>query len=484
MRISALPSLLSCAAALLAAGCADDVPGTTPPADELHFPFGMTVVPGTTADRDVLVVGNTNFDQRFNAGSLTSLSIDRLIAALPAPGAEAPSLIPDFPEGAIVDRVRIYQFSGDLVAVKLAEPASYAVFTPSRGRNRLTMAYAVDGRLECATDGRGTVPALDCSEGFIVRTEGPDPLSIAYSEREELLAIGHLRPELSDSDVIVNAISTIRPADFVARVALEAAGQDLEQDAADPVESEDVELLGGVTGLVFAPGAEGSEPRLLAAGRRSPTDGIAVSVSSFRLAGDPLLQRVASLELDDEALVTDLRGIAAVPESGGRPARTYASVRFFGVGDTSGSGTSAGLAVISADGDSLRLRSILEIGEELGRPYVLETAARRLVYLPDARGDLIHVLDASTDVLLPVATISGRFEREVDGERFLAHVLDAPSSIVFVERGGRRLGFVTNFSNSTLAVLDVSSEDPSEHRVVARFGRAVSPSTNEEERGQ
>ena len=77
---------------VLTAACAQDIAGVSPfdprggRATQLHFPLGMVLVPGQTPAMDRLIVANTNFDQRFSAGSLMSLSVDALFAALDTEG--------------------------------------------------------------------------------------------------------------------------------------------------------------------------------------------------------------------------------------------------------------------------------------------------------------------------------------------------------------------------------------------------------------
>ena len=161
--------------------------------------------------------------------------------------------------------------------------------------------------------------------------------------------------------------------------------------------------------------------------------------------------------------------------------RAYVSLRFVDSADSN----NAAIAVVDLTGGDVEPLSILEVGEELGRPVLVESSttgrSRRLLYVPDIRSDSIWVIDASTDVLKVVHQISGRLTRPgATPER--VRLLDAPSTVVFAERGDRRLGFVSNFSNSTMAILDASDPDPRNHEIVARLGEVLLPDgTNEEE---
>ena len=63
----------------------------------------------------------------------------------------------------------------------------------------------------------------------------------------------------------------------------------------------------------------------------------------------------------------------------------------------------------------------------------------------------------------------------------LTDLLSGPSHIAVATRGQRTLGFVANFSNSTLAVIDVTDADVSQHRVLGRMGRVLEPDGTGEE---
>jgi DNA-binding beta-propeller fold protein YncE len=132
------------------------------------------------------------------------------------------------------------------------------------------------------------------------------------------------------------------------------------------------------------------------------------------------------------------------------------------------------LAVLSAEDGRLRVQGLLEVGEELGQPvpYPFAPPGQRWLYVPDTRDDRIYVVDVTSDVPTVRARIDGRAVRTLSsGRQILARTLATPLSIVFDRRGGRRFAYVTNFENSTLAVIDVSDDNPLQHCVVARFGR-------------
>ncbi len=454
------------------AGCADEVPGNPPPNGQLHFPTGLAVHTATGADPQFLYALNANFDQRFNAGSVLSFSVDRLFALVPTSSADDDVVFrADFGD-AVVSQVRVFQFGGELISVPDGGGGT-RLFFPSRGRNRLTMLQAdARGQLDCGNrdeDNRSIEPvvALDCTEAHIIRTGFDDPLSLAYAAPADLLVVGHLRPEVVNTNVIGN-VAMVPTLDFQQRVIQEREGSTL----VNPVVSSSFLDLGGVTGLAYRSQTVTSSVavgEVFVLGQRGGSN-ISGNAWFTRLellpdGGGHRLAVVDSLLLTREADVIGSRGL--VLNAAGT--RAYASVRFEDIATSFNSG----LMVINVEGPELRIVSVLELGEELGKPVFYPGG--RLLYVPDIRTDRIWAVDASSDHLTVVAEITGRTDRTVDGKSFLARTLDGPVDIVFLQRGARTLGFVSNFANSTLGVIDASAPNPTQHRVVARFGRDLNP---------
>jgi hypothetical protein len=395
--------------------------------------------------------------------------------------------------GVDMNRVRVFQFGGDMVVVPTATAGEARIFMASRGKNRLTMVVAKsDGTLDCSTERRETISAIDCTDGYVVRTEFDDPFALAFAPSGSplgVIAVGHLRAQQS-GDGFITSIGLAQVSTFVERIQAEERGGAL--PLTSPLEPMSIANVAGVTGVAFVPGSilggsacRGSatpEPpclgTFLAAGRQATT-GFGVALSGFDLAeaeNRPVLRSGPSLAIGAVAQATEMRGLvlskdAASSSPNPENARAYVSARFLGTGNVFNSG----IAVVAIEERSLRLISIYEAGEELGRPFLLERPSAkgppsRLLYVPDIRTDSIVVLDASTDQLTFAGSISGRAFRNAGGKTVLARTLDAPASIAFVERQGRTLGFVANFGNSTLGVIDASDPDPKRHRVVARIG--------------
>ena len=118
----------------------------------------------------------------------------------------------------------------------------------------------------------------------------------------------------------------------------------------------------------------------------------------------------------------------------------------------------------------LRVLSTFPLGEEIATialsPFA--PAGRRWMYAFDMRSDQIFTLDVTDRRPVVMHRIRGRFQPQDGPLRF---TLASPLEVVFDRRNGRRRMYVTNFENSTLAVIDVTADDPTLHRLVARLGR-------------
>ncbi|MCC7382811.1 MAG: hypothetical protein IT384_13325 [Deltaproteobacteria bacterium] len=466
------------AGALLWGGCADELPGFAPPLDQLHYPMGLASI------GDTLLVVNSNFDQRYNAGSITALSLAEIAGAV-APAGETPRIA-----AALVgvrSQVKIGNFGAELVALPDAsDPASGRAFVPRRGDDALTMVELTSGSLHC--DGAyadGAVveplrPGTDCSPAHEISTGGLDPFALA------LIPVGPQGPAVAISHLVVGAssspISIVRAATFTDRIARQSASS-----AGAPASLDDLAAstttsasLFGATGIVFTGTTSLDSGRLLLAGgdaavQLGPVSSIAVIAREDRYE----LSGAETLSLGTLANVSTLRGVVASAD--GR--RAYFSLRFRQASTTDSQTAPAifnsGIAVVAIEGSFLRLLRVLEVGEELGRPAILERddgGPRRLLYLPDLRTGRLLLVDVSSDAPLVVGSIEPILGAQAapDGQRH--ELMAAPFAIHFPSQSiaGRRFGLVTNFGNSTLAVIDVTATEPSQHRVVARFGRALS----------
>lgn len=481
---------------VLFAGCAQDLPGAGQPADQLYFPQGILRV--QEGGGDFLVVASTNFDQRYNTGRLTTFDLAALFEATRISRDQAVLFRTDY-AGAIRSSIRIDTFPGELAYIPGSDPRPGQVFVVTRFRNLLMMIDVMaDGTLRCDNGGTETDFRFDCTPERFASTESEDPFALAVASLtkdgvdEQIIGVGHLRSTATGTQVPFQRVSLVRRADFVARLTGDQPG--VSEDG-DVVWSQRFNDFGGVSSMVYIPDdvteIEGGQGAFLTLDRtRTPDVDLTTFALDFRteagtvdgtrptsFLGVTRLSPRLSLVAETRALRSrGLRfdpGDFFDPGSAGRklPPRVYASLGFQETADSFNSA----IAVIDPTGRRPRFVSAFEIGDELGPPAVLRRGDRRFLYVPDLRLNRIYVLDASSDDLRPVAAISGAVERVQGGERFVAGGLSAPARIAIVERpqDNRTLGFVTNFLNSTLAVLDLTDPNPRQHRLIARFGQAI-----------
>jgi hypothetical protein len=500
--VSAERAIAVIAPACLLVACAQDIPGIAPPSNRFFFPTGMTCVPGSTSACDFIAVTNSNFDQRYNAGAMMLLSTAELFRLAPAPTSSTAVTFSDDPAGfasAIVSLVRVPQFGGELLFVPDPNSAPNGIiFQPSRGNNQVTAVTVRDGKLDCASAGGDkTLGAIDCTNPYLISTRSLDPYSLAYHKPspcdpgdttcppKEVIAVGHLRGESQPppSTSFSLQIPLIDVELFRRRIAAHDASID-PLDAQTPFPN-----IPGATGIVFCPASAIHSPfgSFLVA-QRFNAAGFPVTLASFDFATDAASQgadastrRISlnpgqALPIGVIADATELRGVAL----SGDGRRAYVATRFQGIGTTYNSA----IAVVAVDTTPFTLLSLTEVGDELEHPFVRERTINgrttRFLYVPDVRRDMIFVLDATEDLPLVVQEITGRVDRELvpndASTRVTAHTLDAPASIVFAEdRDGRSLAFVSNFSNATISIIDVTDIDPREHRVIARLGSVIYP---------
>ncbi len=472
----------------LLGSCAENLPGIAPPTDEVYFPVGMALVP-EGGPQGSLVVANSNFDQRFNAGSLLALDVDAIANAVGGLAPDAEPMFFDTLSDFARSSVKIRSFGGDLIRTPNPGPEGGSLlFVAVRGRNELLMVRSLQGdntiQLDCgnqSVEGE-TIEAelgIDCTLAHILPTNFEDPFALSYAgagqtgSTQGLLAVGHLRTR-EESGLIVGDISLVDIEDFQTRIQRERENNEL-PGALLPNR---FTRFGGVSGLVYVPGVIAGQPNgaFISAGRQVGANNLDLSTLSVVRGATADNQIIHQLEvsaraaLDLSIAAIEMRSLAVDPAID----RIYASVRFSAIGNA----FNAGIAVIEFDRETggLTVRSVLEVGEELQKPVLIHRNGTRLLYVPDIRADRIWILDVTTDQPVLVSSIFGRTTRTIDNEPVSVALLDSPAQMVFTETSSItnvQLGFVSNFANSTLTVLDVSSADPRDHRVLARMGRNI-----------
>ncbi|MCB9651194.1 MAG: hypothetical protein H6730_32055 [Deltaproteobacteria bacterium] len=452
----------------------------TPPDGQLYFPHALLVEPG--ANR--LLAVSTNFDQRYNAGRIHAFDVPALIGLIPADRSQV-HFVEDF-GAAHLGSLRIDQFAGDIVLTEAitgftGTGAVRRVLVPSRGRNYLTMLDYKPGDAMPLSCGTAPEPParFDCPEIRSVSTGNQDPFSVtAFTTTAQvpLAVVAHLRSQVDSSSVYRQSITTVNLKGFAERV------ESGEPDALpNPVNVQDY-LLGGATGVQFLPAGYlgltpgDAEGTVVLLGARRTTN---LTMSAFRMR-----ESDGAYSLDDTAdNFVNLGTTAAALATRGMVfdadrARFYVSLRFQETADSYNSG----IAVIDPTGDELRLVSVIEVGEELGKPSLrIDPAGNHLLYVPDIRRDTVWIVDVSTDEPTLVHKVNGVGTRSFDGQLVQVPLLASPTQVAFASDGqGNAYAFVTNFSNSTLAVLDITDPDPRHHEVVARLGRDINPEGEKE----
>ncbi|MEL7239123.1 MAG: hypothetical protein AAGK78_09690, partial [Planctomycetota bacterium] len=374
------------------------------------------------------------------------------------------------------------------------------VLSPSRGRNELAIVRvdAAEGRLSCSAESpdasdaaRARQVGFDCTNSHRVRLQARDPFPVSVTQfgERKLITIGSLGAETPFAGSVFTR-ATFMSDDYIAgRVSGLLGPFEPEEDC--NVNEFSLNTVRGISGLIPLPNAGDDIARVLALSfQQSPQlSVIRHEVSQLESANDCanfdpateenggeglLVAPSLDLRLDTVLSVLETRGAAVTAD--GR--RAFLSTRFIDSADT----TNAAIVVLDLTVEPARIISVLEVGEELARPNLDEGRAdgAKLLYVGDQRFDLVYVIDVTTDLPRIAARIESRGIRELNGRQQQVRLLDQPSQMAFVQDGDRRVAFVSNFSNSTLGIIDVTDADPRRHRVIARLGRDLDPQGDSE----
>jgi hypothetical protein len=378
-----------------------------------------------------------------------------------------------------------------IVRNDVAPPLQSSVDPPSG----LTWIDLVDGKLSCTSTNAnaGTLPAIDCSEGHVIRTGGIDPFSITFLPEigaKGSLAVGHLAPDFDrfadGTSITYGDLAVVDLAAWDLRIRREAsttnAGLPLEQY--DPVNVQRFLGMPGITGMVHLSPSLDGRPKgaLLVVSHDATSDAPSPAVQLFH----PVLSATTStvprgtlipgvvLPLAGLTHATGMRGVTLSADQ----TRAYASLRLIQNPGTTGPIVyGSALAVFKIEGSNLRLLSTVEIGTELGAPAILDRSrpecgggGGRTIYLPDQRDDRLWLVDVTSDLPLVLGTIEGRVSRTEAPTRL--RVLDTPVEVRLVCHPDAITGFITNFAGNTLTLLDATPTDPRLHKLLVRIGVA------------
>lgn len=437
--------------ALVLSACAIDQPGETPPVGRLHYPTGLALSP----DQSKLFVLSSDFDQRYNAGRIHEIDSARLLKLATQGSTQTVALFEDFQDAAGSIQgpgLRIEALSTDLLELAVGTGAEVSsLLTVSRLTGKLLRSQ-LSPALSCRGSGAGIL-TTDCTASHSVDLGLTDAMAMGsgvLGDDAIILVADGTPPLYRDPGLSLVALSA---------KAFEAKGEG--ELAVKPVTREGysgasvVRALGAKDGAVLFLVVErnaSSDPRAFVASAKPGADG------AIALEFGP------DLRLGQRGSIQEV--IGATVDATRR--RIYLSVRFSDASDAS----NAGIAVLEYTDTDLRLIHMLEVGDALSTPSLLESGGRKLLYVPDQRQNKIFVIDIQSDRPVVAAVIPGLQNADASGTR--VRTLKTPYAIRFVPgEGGRLFGVVTNFANSTLSVIDASAADPREHGVIARFGRAI-----------
>jgi len=383
--------------------------------------------------------------------------------------------------------------------------------------------------LACRAAGEAPLGVTSCSRTFTVPLGIDDPYSVQAvptANGDDRLVVGHLVPDRSG---LLGAVTLLEPEELASRVTgeiREPAESRCPQQRADVIRKRQAPIFAAVR-EVDAVALIAPTPRLTSSSTDASLDRAGLFIASNRRIDAALnLVGVSYDELDDSIcerfdpdrtprrfleandlpptqpeIEIDLgevtagvthRGLAHAPPEGDREGRLWAAVRIQEQvdRDTSAIVTLAHDPSPAPGSSELRVLSTFALGEEIATLALspFSSDSRRLLYAVDQRADQIFVLDVSGRTPVLVNRIDGRFLQlgDVDEDFYddtltacatnpecrqrLRYTLAGPLEVAFDARQGARRMYVTNFENSTIAVIDVTDEDPSRHRLVARLG--------------
>ncbi|MFZ5469255.1 MAG: YncE family protein [Myxococcota bacterium] len=431
MRPYALLSLVT-----LLAGCPAESPFSPPPLGAFYFPTGLTHVDSPESPEGLLYVASSNFDKRFDVGSVTAVNLARVRGGgvgMPSFGAAVPMTGPlQLTELNVSDDGVVFteSFAGQMAGFAL-EDGGVRLFVPSRAegsRLHVLEAPGVAGEgltLSCFTPPQGGGNNCIADSPSLVELEGtktglpraPEPYSMAIAADGELF-VTHLQradsPPDSASDFHSYLVRTF---------------------AQNPVVSaEDFIELGEGAGSGVAVGS-----------RYAFVSGRSSTAPMVRLV-DRFDRRVLDPRLQNEFRVADARGIALSADQ----RRLYLAGR---LPDT--------LLVIDVQGATTSEPRLLVV-----RGVPLPGGANELAILPRAgRGNLVAVTSSSADVLSIYDDEAGAVVAQISS------LGEQPFAIAVDERApGARL-YVSMFADGRVAVVDIPDLlRPQEARLVAHLG--------------
>lgn len=422
-----------------------------PPSKSLYSPTGIVYAPGPGSTEGYLYVTSSNFDSRYDYGSLTAINLSKL-TSLPAFGTLRPAgdenqIAHIFDLGLGEDaQVLVTSFAGEMVGLPLG--SSLRLFTPSRAENNfLHVVDAVGDTLschfpgpsahDCSANEPSTTALLNVGEG---KPRAPQPFGVglwqsptdpSQSELWVTSLIGADSPVGSNKDIETFTVRldpqnpTTDPAAFI---------------TADNF----INLTNGATNSV----AVGTRYAYLTGRFLSPRGYL------LRLVDRRGLVPIINPSLEAIFSAGETRGIALDTDAQGRDRRLYMATR--------SPDTLLVVDVLNPESDTPAITLVHAVPLPVGATEV------KLIKRPGVgRGNLVAIASDVSGVLSIYDDEIGQLVAQVSNVGAQPFGID-----VQMENGGTgaRL-FVTTFDDGRVEVLDMPSLDaPQDVYVVARLG--------------
>jgi DNA-binding beta-propeller fold protein YncE len=454
----------------LIASCTASAEDVRPPPDKLFFPSGLAVSPPGNSAK-VLFVANSNSELRYDSGSITVISLDRVQQIIndwvptttTGQGVAAEGCKPDTDhrETLVCDTVtadiirkdagvRIGNFATDIAVQNFTRPGAekLRVFVPTRGDPSVAWADYDGDKLVCSTD-----------EGF-AQCDDAHRLASMLNDPDQ-------RPILDEPFSVYATTQPADPLDPSGSLRGFAVVTHLTSGAVtliDAPEDGTVQLSDAVNGL-FAPDTLGLFGTTGIAGHRPGTDEDIIYVGS---RSEPRIQTLT----------------VGRPENRTHPYLLPDSFFFLNaVGSNNGVGSSLDTRGLQFSPDGNRMYLVNR------RPPTIQIYDTSEGPTGIPRNDLVGATDicrqASSVTVMNVGTAAAPVERAYvtcfqDGE---VYVIDPSGQaqvedIITVGRGpyaiagapDQKLVFVSNVLEDTVAVISVDPQSPKRNRVVLRIG--------------
>lgn len=470
------PVWSACALALIA-GCTASADQVHPQPDVLAFPSGLAI----TSNEKFLFVANANSELRYDSGSIGVLDVDNIQATLDgwlgtrATGdcaqqdGHTETLVCEAPTFLKGDKnpgdagVRIGNFATDIAlqdfspSGSIGSPGPYRLFVPTRGDPSVAWADFSDGVLSCNASG-DRFALCDDAHRLSTLENDPDlaplpeePFGVFADARTGVAMVTHL------NNGAVTLISAPAPSS--------GTPPDVKiVDIRGGFFALDVNNSVGATGITGRPSTPGGPDDIIYVGSRSDR-----RVQTFTIGTLPIVD-------------------PAAPTAAPAPAPAYLVPGGFffltGAGAVIGGSTDTRGMKISDDGNRLYL-----VNRQPPTLQLYDTSLSPTGYPRNAGLGAIDICRAASTV----AVIDNS-----DGERAYItcfqdgqlYVVDprnlsqpedillvgrGPYSVVGATKGARKLLFVSNFLEDTIAVVNITPGDPTYNRVVLRIGTPRAP---------